>query len=273
MAWVSWRKENEKTKMAWKERAFGLNLRPIPGVLMEPPNHLSLSSFASSVYRSMAMEWEQVVSLFRRAIVHQKARTTDNLCTNTYVFGDERVTLGSQVLRSFKLSQIISLTIFGPDFIKLHPSCVIKRTKKGGILHVDTMKRMKTIFSLAGQCAVSFNLHEEGGNEIVHSCCGKVRLVDHSGKSISGYLVDDNEDGDKWVVHLLNNKKTVVDKISFDHNNNCYVYNHHSNVDGYKVDYYEPIRLSMSMGRLHSKFILNKVCFSTDNNIVEHCCT
>ena len=269
MAWMSWRNLDELIKGAWNVRARSLNTRPIPGILKEPPNNWSMVSFASNVFNSMAMEWRQVVGLFRRAILYPRLGNADSI-TKSYMFGDEQVTVGNKCFRSFRLSQLLILTIFGSGFTKVPSDCVIKVTKTIGILHIDSMHRMKSMFSLANESAVSFNHHNDcNGLERMQSCCGKVR-VELRGKCISGYIISESEDGSKWIIHLLNNKKVILDKVLYSHRDKCYVYNLLENEEGYKITSYEPIRLSISLGRVYSKFTLNTVCFDSSNNIIDN---
>ena len=266
LAWRSWSYQKLDSKEAWKQRATYLNGRPIPGILTQPPHQYSITSFASSVYKSMAIEWQHLVALFRRTILFP--RSSNEFLTKTYMFGNENVIIGAQCFRYFRLSHLIALTLFGPNFSKVETGCVIKRTKRVAILHIDTMDRMQKLFTIANECAVQFHSCKNGF-ESVQSCCGKVR-VEKDGKSIGGYLIDENNDGDKWEVHLLNDETIFVNKVKFDEMNECYVYEDNTNSEGYRVAHYNPIRLYIGMGRAQSRLTLNRVGFDKANKIISN---
>ena len=69
IGWNSWKTLSKEVKEAWHDRARLLNRRRIPGLLLAPPNDVTLGSFATTVFRSMASEWAQLVGMFRRAIM------------------------------------------------------------------------------------------------------------------------------------------------------------------------------------------------------------
>ena len=264
LAWISWRSLPQLSKISWKQRSISLNRRPIPGILTQPPNQYSMLSFYSSVFRSMAIEWEQIVGIFRRMILFPRPR--NDLLTKSYKFGTENVVVGNQIYRCFRLSHLIVLTLFGPEFSKVEKYCLISRTKKVCIIHIDTIKTMKRLFTIADECAVEYK-NCKNGYESVQSCCGKVR-VEKDGKSICGYLIDENEDGDKWNVHLLNNEQILVNKVKYDASNGCYVYDSNEESGEYRITHYNPVRLYIAMGKAQSKVILNRVGFDQSNNIV-----
>ena len=88
----------------------------------------------------MENEWKQLVSLFKRAIVTQKVK---HLPLKSYMFGKEKIFLGSQIFKRFKISNILIQTVFGSDFSKVQEEgLIIKRFWK---IYSDSFCNIGTI--------------------------------------------------------------------------------------------------------------------------------
>ena len=264
LCWVYWKDEELVCKEAWNERARLLNLRPVPGVVTEVPNAWSPSEFTSEVFHSLAVEWGQIVGLFRRTIKYKKASMEEKM--KVYMFGKEKVKILSQSFRFFRLSHIMTLTLFGDRFSKIESDHMIQETKKSVVLHLDTMKAIRNIFIISNESAVFFQsvINE---STISQSCCGKVRL-DYGGKSTCGYLIDETDDKKRWIVHLLNDEIIEMDKLKYDPEMCTYLYDDMVSNNGYKISFYSPIRIVIAKGQSQSKILFNKVGFNHNNQLI-----
>mmetsp|Transcript_4463 Transcript_4463/g.9346 ORF Transcript_4463/g.9346 Transcript_4463/m.9346 type:complete len:116 (+) Transcript_4463:262-609(+) len=66
------------------------------------------------------------------------------------VFATERVKIATQTCRSFAMSLLLQLFIFGPDFSKLEDDEIISQTKNIVIIHVRSCERIKKLFTVEG---------------------------------------------------------------------------------------------------------------------------
>ena len=248
-------------------RALDLNRRSIPGVLGSIPNEWGNDYFAKIAIASVELDWSRLLSSFKFAILHQKIGKHPS---KSYYFGTERVMVRNQVIKNFKISKLLTFTLFGSSFSKLCESLIIYRSNTNAIIHIASMNEMKDIFTFAGESSVYFHNHE---TDFIHSCCGKVRLqVDN--KYVVGYILDTDENNGTWKVKLIDSKEIIINKVLYDDSSNKYIYLNKSNAEGYKLVHYEPIRLNISVGNLPSRISFNKLCYrSSSMKIIENHCS
>ena len=111
------------------------------------------NSLQDSVKDSLSFEWNLVVAFFRN-MVTRVPKNTDSVLI--YKFGNERVTVRSQMYRNYRLPYLIELSIFGNDLSLMKEHEVIMETKKQVLLHVSLQQRMKEIFSQEALNATEF---------------------------------------------------------------------------------------------------------------------
>ena len=267
LCWDSWKVLCHESKNAWALRACNLNRRSIPGVLVSIPNEWGNAQFSKIAISSVELDWSRFVSSYKFAILHQKVGKHPS---KSYCFGTERVMVRNQVIKTFKISKILTFTLFGSSFSKLCKSSIINRSNTKAIIHIASMREMRDIFTFAGECSAYIHNHE---TDYIHTCCGKVRLQVND-KFIAGYILDSDESNGTWTVKLLDNKEIIIKQVIYDHSSNKYIYLNEINSEGYKLVHYEPIRLNISVGNLVSRISLNKLCYhSSSMNIIENLCS
>ena len=111
-AFRQWRLMHPSTKEAWEKRAERLNSRKLPGWLVTIPKGLKDSSI---VIKSISLEWELLVKVFKEAIERPPSKETleKNL---TYRFGKERVHIRSQTYKAFTMTYLLNHYLFGEDY-------------------------------------------------------------------------------------------------------------------------------------------------------------
>ena len=123
LAGIYWRRLSEVTKTAWKDRAKFLNSRDVPGELNSLPEILS----PAVILRSVNLEIAELQGIFRSAILRQPKR---DVSEHIRMFATERVQMATQTFRSFQMSLLLQLLIFGPNLSYLKADEIITRTKK-----------------------------------------------------------------------------------------------------------------------------------------------
>ena len=118
---------------------------------------------------------------------------------------------------------------------------------------------MNEIFCLNG-----LNACTQDRRGIVYSCCAKVSLQSTFGKSIIGYVT--NEDDEYLFVFLENRSNISVRRPHFDKKIGSYVYDivAHGH-DDYYITQYWPIRFKLNVSGKTS-FTLNRFVMRKNNN-------
>ena len=88
-------------------------------------------------------------------------------------FGDERVKIGSQTLRSFNLPFLLRLSLFGENNRKLYDYELVKETKRCSVIHISSMARIQELFTVTEECGCKFEYED-----VIISCSGKVNVQD-----------------------------------------------------------------------------------------------
>ena len=218
---------NSEIKKAWRRRANFLNLRPLLGTFVSVPRELELN-FHKHVLNSLTVEWKQLVQMFRRCIT-TPGRAKDP-SSAVYMFGRERVPISRQVFQKFNMSPLLMKFMFGVRYNKFRDDKIRLRTKKSIFIHVASMERMISIFTVEGLVGVWFemDLEEEPNLDVqssdCRSCCGKVYMK-KDGKDALGYII--GEHGSDWKILMDNNVVIVMERFQFDTELFCYKYSEH----------------------------------------------
>ena len=234
-------------KIAWSDRADALNERRVPGLYVKIPADLGVDEEVTrNVLRAMSMDWSNMVRLLRQCIT-RKPKTIDSqvICC----FGDERVKIGSQTLRSFNLPFLLRLSLFGENNRKLYDYELVKETKRCSVIHISSMARIQELFTVTEECGCKFEYED-----VIISCSGKVNVQDGN-KNILGYIVDENRSSVK--VQLENNEIVWFDRVML-----FYTKKNRQRI----ITQYWPIRLLINSSNGDSKLTLNRVTFTCDSN-------
>eukprot|EP00978_Attheya_sp_CCMP212_P027085 scaffold90288_cov52-Attheya_sp.AAC.6 len=237
LAGSNWHNISQELKEGWKERAAWLNSRPVPGKFLELPANLN----QADVLKSITLDWVRVVSLFRNMITRRPR---------------------ALAYRSFEMSYIIQMCIFGKEWSKLRKRDeIISQTKKASLFHIASEQRIKSLFNMYNLCATVFKI---SGRR--HTCCGKVNTV-MNGLSCVGYILEENAVNNTWRIQLLTNEVVVMEKPAFDIESGKYHYASIAEINVRFIQQYWPIRISIRRNG-SGKITLNRVAFDNEDNII-----
>ena len=122
---------------------------------------------------------------------------------------------------------------------------------------------MTEIFSVNGLVAP---IHKRNG--ILYTCAAKVCLMDSLGRSIIGYVVD--EDEDDILVLMENDRHVKVSRPIFDVRHGCYSFGASHDDDGeYSIGQYWPIRFKVNTSGA-TCFTLNRVVMKGEGKVAKN---
>ena len=252
LAGIYWRRLSEVTKTAWKDRAKFLNSRDIPGELNSLPEILS----PAVILRSVNMEIAELQVIFRSAILRQPKR---DVSEHIRMFATERVQMATQTFRSFQMSLLLQLIIFGPNLSYLKADEIITRTKKTAVIHIHSCERIKNLFTVEDLCLLCV---VQGG---VHYTCAPKVFFAHS----FGFVVDDDTSERSWRIHT--NLQELINIPELHRLPNLEYDVENSNT----VDEYWPIRIMIRGQKVFMTF--SRVAFSvgegSEAKLFLQCCS
>ena len=243
-------------KAAWKDRADVLNSLPIPGEFVEVPRDIggTFDVLTKHVLKSLSIEWSNVFKWFKRCVTRKPKVLTSS---NIYVFGKERVRIDSQTYRTFSLSFLLGVSIFGEEYCNFYEYETIMRTKKLILFHISSQRRMRDLFAVENQYATEHNVQG-----VKKTCCGKVNMKDTEGRNILGYILD--ETARRWKIILENNKQIWIDRITYNIEENRYLYASQRDREcQWSITEYWPIRILINLNG-NFKITFNRIAI--DNN-------
>ena len=143
-------------------------------------------------------------------------------------FPGVKTQVGTQSFRRSHISPILHMFIFGRMYSKLYNHEIIRSGKRCGIIHIASLERMIKLFNINNLCGVEHKC--ESG--IMHTCAGKVSVVNHNGKHEIGFIT--KERGSRWTILLMDKKEIVLPRV--EHNSDAgYVYR--NNRSGWRITF------------------------------------
>ena len=233
-----WRDSGLDLKAAWGERANRLNLRPPnDGRFEAVPDFVN----DKAVLESLSGEWKHFVSILKLSTTMNitKCRPTS---ISTYVYGNERVTVGAQNYRTFFLSHLLKLSIFGsPLYFKLLDHEIIYKRRRETIVFIYSHRRMSELFIFGGLSGAEF--YKDG---LKYVSCAKVNLRDNRGRNIIGYVMDEDRLSLKMKVDGEDNL-IVIRRPEYDTHDGRFMYNTaFGRQRGYQMTQLWPIRMKLN---------------------------
>ena len=235
---------HKDVKESWRDRAAMLNHRPLRGKFEKVPRELGrvtngrCDEVMGNLLQNLTIEWENMVKLMKRCIT-RPPKTSDS--QKEYCFGHEWVVLHSQTYRTFTISLLLRLCIFGNNYEKLTKNEVIQKTNRTVLLHISSQRRMCELFTLEGQCATAFDVYRNGEVMMNRVCSGKVNLIDTNKKNITGYIVD--EINGRWKIQMESNCIIWKDMLLYNEVVHRYEYPIARFLRGKSISCYWPVRL------------------------------
>ena len=96
----------------------------LPGWILNVPPQLSSKSI---VMKSLSLEWEMIVKVFKEAISSAPPTEDQNM---SYIFGKEVVELKSQTYKKFAMTLLLNTYLFGENYSKVRNEvCYESKTK------------------------------------------------------------------------------------------------------------------------------------------------
>lgn len=235
-----WEGTAAELKEAWDTRTQSLNDRPKDdGRFDEIPDDLYEPTLEDNVMQSMTNEWRYIVSLFRHSVIMNIKKfmgDSERRCR----FGKETVVLYTQAYKSFFMSDLIKLSIFGsPLFSNLLNHEVVHRTTRQTIVFIYSHRRMTDLFKFGGLSATTFYK-----DNLKYICCAKANLQ-RGTRNIIGYVMDEENNTLKVKVDGEDNLIDVA-RPTYDMENWRFVYsNRGANERDFWLSQLWPIRLKL----------------------------
>ena len=191
-----WKNLPIESKMAWKHRSFRLNQRPphngFDDIQVSLTTHNNIENpLRKHIIISLSNEWNNLVKSFRSSIVRKKKRK-EEVMSKTYKFGNETILLSSQIYRTFTLTHLLRVFLFGDDYSMLHHYEFVERTKESVIIHIASYDRL---IGLLSKGAMSCCCHFKNADEYDYVwCCSSKVWLEKEGKECIGYVMSEAHD-------------------------------------------------------------------------------
>ena len=244
----------QQTKKSWNSRAKTLNNRKLPGKFLGIPwkADKSKNNIEEKVLQSLSYDWDVVVSFFKNCITRTPKKLISSMI---YTFGKEKVQVGSQTYRDFRISYLIELAIFGRDCSLMDSSKeIILKSKKQALLHIASQKRMKQLFSKENLDATEY-MTEKNNIKYTQTCCGKLNIV-YNNKNINGYILDESRG--KWKILLASNKIIFKKPLVYNRESRKYIY---PSTRKYIINHYRPIRVLLKINGKGLRLTINRLAY------------
>ena len=242
-------------KRAWCSRATVLNRRKLPGRFVGIPWRIGrtqpIESLEKNVLDALSYEWDEVVVFFRRIITREPKVLLSSM---SYKFGNERVLIGLQTYREFRISYLVELSIFGKEYCNIKKNEIIFKSKKQILFHISSQKRMKEIFSKEELDATEYEVTKNNYN-YTQTCSGKVNLK-YNNRNVVGYILEESRG--KWKILLASNKIILKNPLIYCHDRKKYLFPTRGK---YIITKYWPIRLLLKINGRGLRITLNRIAF------------
>ena len=237
LAALIWRGYDEEIKNGWGRRAGKLNDWPRnDGKFLEVPDCVVDSCIEELVKMTLTQEWLQLVQMLKNSVLME--RNVIGSKDRVYTFGREKVTLGVQILRRFRLSNLMIVTMFGsPLFSKQLTHEIVHRTDKEVVLHFHSNELFSKLVTFGGIDGSVFET-----NNMTVFLCPKVALRDNMGRSITGYVMQEGNGRLGVKLDGVPGELQYVQSPSYNSDNHCYYPNGEKH-DIFNISCFWPIRM------------------------------
>ena len=250
-----WREMPADTKNAWKERAELVNNLPIYGAFVSIPNHV-IKIQEDVIKKSLTQDFDRFTATIKNAI-RKKTKITESLKQKQ--FGKERFILGVQVFRSFLLTHLLNVTMFGTNYCFLNDHEIVHRSKGTIIAHIASKDRMVELFTFNEVCPFEF-----GNSSGLNTCSAKISVLDtNSLQEGIGYVLEEDRVANSFTVLLECGKKFDINIPFYDSDLGSWQL---TGNDEYKMLQYWPIRIKLLIKSGYCHMTFNKYILSTDNS-------
>ena len=109
-----------------------MNAQPrVDGLFESLPLSIEENNLKSYVLANLTSDWKHLVKMFKNMITKRRSTRLDKR-NNSYTFGNEKIRIGTQVLRYFHVSPLLMFTIFGNSPHEPMCSCVVTYDVRAG---------------------------------------------------------------------------------------------------------------------------------------------
>ena len=262
-----WDRLSGEVKQAWRDRATARNNRPCnDGFFTDIPFALSADQYISNpvkdhIMKSISEEWVSFHSHLRNAILRQPRKQQSTVAETSYKFGNETFLLLNQIYRTFHLTHLLKVVLFGSNsFDRLKAHEVVERTKNQIIVHIASYERMQTLFTMNGLNGACHFVNEDE-YDVVWGAAGKVwlRETDRSGECI-GYVLKESNDELEVMLDGDDSENTVfLRRPSYDARNGRYVFVSDASLSNYQILQYAPVRMKLITSSNKMHIVLNRI--------------
>ena len=138
-----WKNMDMNVKNKWKLLARKINVLPILGSFESIPTRI----IEKDVKTALSRDHYQLISTMSSTL-HKRRKISPIDSMLAKKFGKETVQIGAKVFKSFCLSYLLKLCLFGPNYslLNIRSTEIVERTKKTIIMHVRSMDRVMILF-------------------------------------------------------------------------------------------------------------------------------
>jgi hypothetical protein len=190
-----WRSLTEDEKNSWRRRASSLNELPLQdGTFTTLPPSIHTGSLSTNVLQSLTTDWKYIYSQFRNAIIRNKSKDGDT--QRIYTFGNEVIMMHSQIYKTFHLNSLLQQLILGhrPLFDKLNRFEHVHCTSKQVIVHLSSLRRLRTLLTYNGLDASTHFRSGSDSNDMRYVICAKICVKDCMNRDRIGCVLDEDDD-------------------------------------------------------------------------------
>ena len=257
----NWHNINLNYKEAWKTRAINLNSRPRnDGKITSLPSSLEDQQLNKTIMDSLTMEWINMAKMLKTAIMSNCIGSSIIATSEKrYKFGREKIELKSQSYRSFFLTKLMQVTIFGsPLFSNLFSHEIVYRTKKEVVVHLLSQRRICDLLCFGGLSGCTIRKW----NGTSHAMCARANIR-KGGKSAIGYVIDEDDNSMRIKIggreDLIEIRRPTFDEIPTLDNISS---------NSYSLFELHPIRIKINIQSGHCSIILSSCTFNDNNELV-----
>jgi len=261
-----WTELSDEMKEAYRYRAYLLNEQPIPGTITSENIHEALDvnekNVVSEISSLLCQDLQQNAKLFHHRLITGRRNGKDS--NASYKFYQERIRVGSQIYRTFRLPCAIIRCIFGKDMSRIQEDEIIKETNKQCYIHIASLRRLSDLFTIQGLNLVG----TETNNHTFHY--GGTILIKMKNETRTNifYIID--ETNTSIIVCTRSNEEMHLYKPKYDRTikpisygkydeSSCYQFENHIHSEYEVIEYY-PVRMIVSIKAITNlTFLSNRV--------------
>jgi hypothetical protein len=267
-----WGGLTELTRRAWQNRAILVNQLPVLGAFTAVPAIVD----EKLVMLALTNEFDRISKLFKMLLKNNKTNIIEGMKVKQ--FGNEKVSVGTQVFKHFYINCLFSSSLFGDYFSSssvFQDHEIVNRKKTCILVHINSNSRLNSIFTMNGINMLEYQCNDDDSdnNHLSKVVVGPKVIIRrrNTEQEMIGMVMDELENSYLSIL-FVNGERRRLKKPVFDRVLGVFRYlgmncNDESDIEGdddYVIVEYNPIRLAINKSG-NVQIILSK--FELSNTI------